>query len=65
VSRAAFLLALQQAKPARGDLIPLAIVALGVVVGFLLLTALALQHPGAVLVRPCGSASPMWRSSAC
>jgi drug/metabolite transporter (DMT)-like permease len=41
---AAFLLMLQQAKPARGDLFPLAIVALGVVVGFPLLTALALQH---------------------
>ena len=31
-------------RPARGDLLPLAIVALGVVVGFPLLTALALQH---------------------
>ena len=41
---AAFLLALQQVKPARGDVFPLAIVALGVVVGFPLLTALALQH---------------------
>jgi drug/metabolite transporter (DMT)-like permease len=41
---AAFLLALQQVKPARGDIVPLAIVALGVVVGFPLLTALALQH---------------------
>jgi drug/metabolite transporter (DMT)-like permease len=35
---------LQQVKPARGDINPLAIVALGVVVGFPLLTALALQH---------------------
>ncbi|BBK43423.1 transporter [Allostella vacuolata] len=41
---AAFLLALGQRRPARGDLGPLAIVALGVVVGFPLLTALALQH---------------------
>jgi drug/metabolite transporter (DMT)-like permease len=41
---AAFLFTLQQARPARGDVIPLAIVALGVVVGFPLLTALALQH---------------------
>jgi drug/metabolite transporter (DMT)-like permease len=41
---AAFLFTLQQARPARGDLVPLAIVALGVVVGFPLLTALALQH---------------------
>ena len=41
---AAFLLMLQQVKPGRGDLFPLAIVALGVVVGFPLLTALALQH---------------------
>jgi drug/metabolite transporter (DMT)-like permease len=41
---AAFLLTLQQVKPARGDILPLAIVALGVVAGFPLLTALALQH---------------------
>jgi drug/metabolite transporter (DMT)-like permease len=41
---AAFLFTLQQARPARGDLVPLAIVALGVVVGFPLLTALALRH---------------------
>jgi drug/metabolite transporter (DMT)-like permease len=41
---AAFLLALRQMRPARNDLVPLAIVALGVVVGFPLLTALALQH---------------------
>ncbi len=41
---AAFLLALRQARPGRADLRPLAVVALGVVVGFPLLTALALQH---------------------
>jgi len=41
---AAFLLALRQTRPAREDIFPLAIVALGVVVGFPLLTALALQH---------------------
>lgn len=41
---AAFLLVLRQTRPARGDILPLAIVALGVVVGFPLLTALALQH---------------------
>lgn len=41
---AAFLLALQQVKPVRGDMFSLVIVALGVVVGFPLLTALALQH---------------------
>jgi drug/metabolite transporter (DMT)-like permease len=41
---ATFLFTLQQARPARGDVVPLAIVALGVVVGFPLLTALALQH---------------------
>ncbi|RDI58481.1 DMT family transporter [Microvirga subterranea] len=41
---AAFLVALRQARPGRGDLRPLAVVALGVVVGFPLLTALALQH---------------------
>lgn len=35
---------LRQARPSREDLAPLAIVALGVVVGFPLLTALALQH---------------------
>jgi drug/metabolite transporter (DMT)-like permease len=41
---AAFLLALRQARPGRGDLRSLAVVALGVVIGFPLLTALALQH---------------------
>jgi drug/metabolite transporter (DMT)-like permease len=41
---AACLVALRQVRPARGDLFPLAVVALGVVVGFPLLTALALQH---------------------
>src|SRR5581483_2952980 len=41
---AVFLLALRQTRPGRGDLLSLAIVALGVVVGFPLLTALALQH---------------------
>jgi drug/metabolite transporter (DMT)-like permease len=41
---AAFLLGLRQPRPARSDLFPLAIVALGVVVGFPMLTALALQH---------------------
>ena len=41
---AALLSMLRQARPARGDLASLAIVALGVVVGFPLLTALALQH---------------------
>src|SRR5436190_912646 len=41
---AVFLLALRQARPARRDLFPLAVVALGVVAGFPLLTALALQH---------------------
>ncbi len=41
---AALLLLLRQKRPAAGDLGPLAIVALGVVVGFPLLTALALQH---------------------
>lgn len=40
----AFLIALRQARPARSDILALAIVALGVVVGFPLLTALALQH---------------------
>jgi drug/metabolite transporter (DMT)-like permease len=38
------LLALRQKRPAASDLKPLLIVALGVVVGFPLLTALALQH---------------------
>ncbi|MFG1424250.1 DMT family transporter [Roseixanthobacter liquoris] len=41
---AALLLLLRQKRPARADLLPLAVVALGVVVGFPLLTALALQH---------------------
>ncbi len=38
------LLVFKEKRPARADFIPLAIVALGVVVGFPLLTALALQH---------------------
>ncbi|WP_439496526.1 DMT family transporter [Bosea sp. (in: a-proteobacteria)] len=38
------LLAFREARPKRGDLVPLAVVALSVVVGFPLLTALALQH---------------------
>jgi drug/metabolite transporter (DMT)-like permease len=41
---AAFLIVLGQARPGRRDLGSLAVVALGVVVGFPLLTALALQH---------------------
>jgi drug/metabolite transporter (DMT)-like permease len=41
---AAFLLALRQPRPGRSDAFSLAVVALGVVVGFPLLTALALQH---------------------
>jgi len=41
---AALLWGLRQTRPARSDLASLAIVALGVVVGFPLLTALALQH---------------------
>ncbi len=41
---AALLLVLRQKRPARGDLGPLAVVAVGVVIGFPLLTALALQH---------------------
>ncbi|HEX2841589.1 DMT family transporter [Hyphomicrobium sp.] len=41
---ATFLFALRQARPARSDMVPLAVVALGVVIGFPLLTALALQH---------------------
>lgn len=41
---AAFLFALRQARPTRADMVPLTIVAVGVVVGFPLFTALALQH---------------------
>ena len=41
---AALLFALRQPKPSRADLLSLTIVALGVVVGFPLLTALALQY---------------------
>ena len=41
---AVFLFALRQARPPRSDARSLAIVAIGVVVGFPLLTALALQH---------------------
>jgi drug/metabolite transporter (DMT)-like permease len=38
------LIALRQRWPARGDVLPLVVTALGVVVGFPLLTALALKH---------------------
>jgi drug/metabolite transporter (DMT)-like permease len=38
------LLVLRQKRPEKEDLVPLAVVALGVVIGFPLLTALALQH---------------------
>jgi drug/metabolite transporter (DMT)-like permease len=41
---AVLLFALRQPKPSRADLLSLAVVALGVVVGFPLLTALALQY---------------------
>lgn len=41
---AALLVAVRQARPARRDLGPLAVVAVSVVVGFPLLTALALRH---------------------
>ncbi|MBP2561776.1 drug/metabolite transporter (DMT)-like permease [Neorhizobium galegae] len=38
------LLAFREKRPARSDLLPLAVVSLGVVIGFPLLTALALKH---------------------
>ncbi|MGE8331768.1 MAG: EamA family transporter, partial [Paraburkholderia nemoris] len=41
------LLVFRQARPAKRELVPLVIVALGVVVGFPLLTALALRHVSA------------------
>lgn len=41
---AAFLIGLRQAKPTRRDILPLGIVAIGVVIGFPLLTGLALRH---------------------
>jgi drug/metabolite transporter (DMT)-like permease len=41
---AALLWGLRQKRPERGDLLALAVVALGVVIGFPLLTALALKH---------------------
>ena len=41
---AIFLLALHQRRPERADVFPLALVAIGGVVGFPLLTAIALQH---------------------
>ncbi|RUW64377.1 EamA family transporter, partial [Mesorhizobium sp. M2A.F.Ca.ET.067.02.1.1] len=40
----AMLLLFREKRPERGDLVSLAVVALGVVVGFPLLTALALKH---------------------
>jgi drug/metabolite transporter (DMT)-like permease len=44
VLAAALLVALQERRPARSDLASLVVTALGVVVGFPLLTAMALQH---------------------
>ncbi len=44
VIAAVLVISLRQSRPRRGDVVPLAIVALGVVIGFPLLTALALQH---------------------
>lgn len=41
---ALFLIVLRQPRPKRRDLSPLAVTALGVVIGFPLLTAFALQH---------------------
>lgn len=41
---AVFLIALRQAKPTRSDMLSLSIVAIGVVIGFPLLTGLALRH---------------------
>ncbi|WP_206456318.1 DMT family transporter [Aurantimonas marina] len=41
---AALLLAFREKRPAASDFVPLVIVAIGVVIGFPLLTALALQH---------------------
>ena len=41
---AALLMLLRQARPQRGDVLSLVIVSIGVVIGFPLLTALALQH---------------------
>ena len=41
---AVFLVALRQARPTRSDILPLGIVAIGVVIGFPLLTGLALRH---------------------
>lgn len=41
---AVFLFAFRQARPDQRDILPLTLVAIGVVVGFPLLTALALQH---------------------
>lgn len=41
---AVLLLALRQKRPPASDLVPLVVISLGVVVGFPLLTALALQH---------------------
>ncbi|GLS46327.1 drug/metabolite transporter (DMT)-like permease [Methylobacterium brachythecii] len=47
IAAGGLLLALRQKRPERGDLASLAIVASGVVIGFPLLTALALRHVGA------------------
>jgi drug/metabolite transporter (DMT)-like permease len=44
VLAAALLVVLQEKRPARSDLVSLVVTALGVVVGFPLLTAMALQH---------------------
>jgi|GEM_PF-3090908 len=63
---AALLRVLRQTRPAVGDLGSLAIVALGVVVGFPLLTALALQHiTSARSIVFIGFCRSRRRSSAC
>src|SRR5690606_4307431 len=41
---AVFLIALRQSRPLKSEVFPLLVVSLGVVVGFPLLTAVALQH---------------------
>jgi EamA-like transporter family len=75
----ALLLAFREKRPARADLVPLAIVALGVVVGFPLLTALALRYVtsahsivfigllplATAALRCCAAASGRIRNSGC
>jgi len=58
------LLLFRQKWPKPGEMVSLVVVALGVVVGFPLLTALALKHVTSVALRSSSSGSCRWRPPA-